>query len=121
MTTTDELNEIYKFVEDFRTGGSEAIPELEMQLRLAIGYGQRVGELLNEAERAYRLKCAESLNRLQGDDEETETTRRAKLEAWTSEEKYVWANLRTMFGTLKSIRMSLFQQVKTRRDEMGMR
>jgi hypothetical protein len=113
----DELDDILAFVEDFRNGGAESLPEMETQLRQAIGFGQRVGEMLNIAERGYRLKFAQSLNNLMDGDGETETTRRAKLESYTAEERYVWQNLKVLSNTLKQVKMGLFQAIKTRREE----
>jgi hypothetical protein len=113
----DEMNEMLAFVEEFRTTATSDIPAMEIQLRLAIGYGQRVGELLIESEKAYRLKFAKCLNDLGMMEEETETTRKAKLEAWTAEDKATMQLFKNLYATLKQIRMSLFQAIRTRREE----
>lgn len=99
----------------------DAIPKMENQLEKTIGYSQRVGELINLAEHDYRLDYAERLSELKDLEEETETTRRAKLEAWTAAKKKTWQDLRTLYATLRSIKMSLAQAIKTRRSEMDMR
>ena len=118
MNATEELKYAYDFIESYRQGGvGDAIPEMEHALRLAVGWGQRVGSLCNEAELLHSLKYADCLNKLGVDDDETETTRQAKLRAWTAEEKRIWMDLRVMANTLKSIKMSLMMQIKTRRGE----
>jgi len=90
---------------------------MEANLSLAVGYSQRVGEMVNDAEFAYRVEFEKHLNRLSASDDETETTRKAKLESWTAEHKRVWQNLRVMNSSLKAIRMSLMQAIRTRREE----
>ena len=111
----DEIQTMTMFVRGFRL--SDAIPEMEDDLTKAIAYGQRVGELVNEAERDYRVKFAEALNELGAMDEETETTRKAKLEAMTADARLLWQNLKNLNTHLKAARMSLMQAIKTRRDE----
>lgn len=113
----NEINEVLGFIEMYRITSEDAIPAMEVQLRLAIGYGQRVGELSIEAEKTYRLKFAKCLEDLGQMEEETETTRKAKLEAWTADEKAAAQHLKNIYSTLKQIRMSLFQAIKTRRTE----
>ena len=58
-----EINEISNFVREVKI--IDSVPEMEIQLSLAIGYSQRIGELVNEAERGYSLKKADSLIQLQ--------------------------------------------------------
>lgn len=115
MDTTQELLDIVQFIKDFRLGDS--IKEMEEDLQKAIGYSQRVGELQNEAEFVYHRKYAEQLNKLGMAEDETETTRKVKLESWTAEAKLVWQNLKTMTNSLKAVRMSLMQAIRTRREE----
>ena len=112
---TEEIEEISDFVRE--TSIVDSIPEMETQLDMAIGYSQRVGELLNEAERAYSLKKADSLNKLRDMEDETETTRKAKLEAWVAEEKKLYKDLKNIQTHLKQRTMSLFQAIRTRREE----
>jgi hypothetical protein len=112
-----ELEEMTQFVDAYKDYTGDAIPDMQVMLRVAIAYGQRTGELLNVAERVYALKFSESLNKLRDAEEETETTRRAKLEAWCADEKFTVRTLKNLYATLKQIRMSLFQAIKTRREE----
>jgi hypothetical protein len=111
----EELKEISEFVRD--TSISDSIPEMETQLDMAIGYSQRIGELLNEAERAYSLKKADCLNRLRDMENETEVLRKTKLEAWTADEKKLYKDLKNIQVHLKQRIMSLFQGIRTRREE----
>jgi methylthioribose-1-phosphate isomerase len=115
MNIEEEIKEIYEFVRD--VSSTEAIPAMQLQLDTAIGYGARIGELLNEAERAYSIKKAECLNKLRDMDDETETTRKTKLEAWVADEKKLYKDLRNIQTHLKAREMSLFQSIKTRREE----
>jgi hypothetical protein len=111
----EELKEISEFVRN--TSISDSIPEMETQLDMAIGYSQRIGELLNEAERAYSLKKADCLNRLRDMENETEVLRKTKLEAWTADEKKLYKDLKNIQVHLKQRIMSLFQGIRTRREE----
>jgi hypothetical protein len=115
MTLEEEIKEIYEFVRDITT--TEAIPAMQMQLDTAIGYGSRIGELLNIAERAYSIKKADCINKLRDTDDETETTRKIKLEAWVADEKKLYKDLLNIKTHLKAREMSLFQAIKTRREE----
>lgn len=115
MDIAEEIREIYDFVGVVNT--TDAIPEMQANLDAAIGYGARIGELLNEAERAYSLKKADCLNRLRNVDDETETTRKVKLEAWVADEKKLYKDLVNIKTHLKAREMSLFQAIKTRREE----
>ncbi len=111
----EEIKEIFEFVKD--VGIVDSIPEMETNLDRAIGYSQRIGELLNEAERAYSVKKADCLNKLRDMEDETETTRKVKLEAWTADEKKLWKDLKNIQTHLKQRIMSLFQAIRTRREE----
>ena len=118
MNIQQEIQEISDFVRDTKT--VDSISEMENQLSLAIGFSQRIGELLNEAERAYSIKKANCINDLSKlEDEETETTRKAKLDAWTAEEKKLWKDLKNIQIHLKQRIMSLFQAIRTRREEFN--
>ena len=115
----NEIDEIDNFVTAYKRGDySDTIPSLEEGQRLAIGYGQRIGELCADATKAHTLRYAESLERLSTfEDGETETTRKAKLAAWCADEKHALDQLKNLYVTLKSIRMGLSQAIKTRREE----
>jgi phage-related protein len=115
MDIQKEIKEITYFVHEAKTVSE--IPEMQRQLDLAIGYSQRIGELLNEAERAYSIKKANCLNDLRNLEEETETTRKVKLESWVAEEKKLWRDLKNIQTHLRQRIMSLFQAIKTRREE----
>jgi hypothetical protein len=119
MTLQEELIEIADFIKD--KTASTTIPEMEKDLELAIGYAYRVGELLNEAEFAYTRKREESLTRLRDMDEETETSRKTKLDSWVADEKRIWQNLRNMKSNLRALQMSLMQRIKTHREERNYR
>lgn len=112
---TEELLKIAQFVRETKI--TDAIPELESDLNLSIGYGQRIGEMVNRAEFAYSMKKAESLNKLNSMEDETEITRRAKLDSWLAEERKIYMDLRNIQTHLKALRMSLMQAIKTRRLE----
>ena len=115
MNISEEIKEISDFVHDVTS--AEAIPAMQLQLDSAIGYSQRIGELINEAELAYSVKKADCLNKLRDMDEETETSRKTKLDAWTAEERKLYKDLKNIQTHLKQRIMSLFQAIKTRRDE----
>jgi hypothetical protein len=111
----NEIEAIVKFIEDFEI--TEHIPEMEENLTLAIGFSQRIGTLVNTAEYNYTVKKAKALEKLLTMDEETETTRKAKLENDVAEERRTLQDLKVMARSLKSIIMSLMQAIKTRREE----
>jgi len=113
--TPEELEKIKVFVWNSKI--SDSILEMEETLNLCIGYGARIGELANESERIYSLKFAEALNKLRDCDDETETTRKAKLQAWTAEDREAWLNLKNLKTHLRARQMSLMQAIKTRREE----
>lgn len=108
--TIEEIREfvVTPHVSDFTRG-------MEADQEKATAYAQYVGELVNLAEQAYSVRRAESLTEL-GEDE-TETLRKVKLEAWTSTEKRNLQDLKNLYRNLKSIRMTLAQAIKTRRTE----
>ena len=110
-----EISDIRGFIDGFHLG--DTIPHMEQDLTLCIGYEQRIGELTNQAKTDYKTKYLESLKSLSNLDDETETTRKAKLEAWTAPEEQVWQDFKLLGRSLKAIRMSLWQGIKTRREE----
>jgi hypothetical protein len=114
----NELTEIVDFIKQSHV--DDAIPNMEISLDLAIGYQQRVGELLNEAIEDYEKGYMNKLDDLSKLDDETETTRKAKLNGWLAPKKRLVADLKTAHGSLKSIQMTLLQAIKTRRTEMEM-
>lgn len=111
----EEITEISKFIRDIAI--VDSIPEMEGRLDVAIGYSQRIGELLNEAELNYSVKKAECLNKLRDMEDETETTRKTKLDSWVAEERKLWKDLKNMQTHLRQRIMSLMQAIKTRREE----
>jgi hypothetical protein len=115
MDIGEEIKEISDFVRDGVI--VDSVPDMERNLDLAIGYSQRIGELLNEAERAYSLKKADKLNLLRDMEEETETTRKSKLEAWVANENKLWKDLKNIHTHIGKRIMSLMQAIKTRREE----
>lgn len=110
-----ELKAIADFIKS--TGVSDSIHEMEENLSLTIGFSQRVGELVNDAEFAYSKKKEQALDDLGSMEEETEVLRKTKLDSWVAEEKRTWQNLKMMYGNLKALRFVLMQAIKTRRDE----
>ena len=114
-----ELEEIKEFIQADKA--LDSIPTMEQELQAAIGYGQRVGEMLNQAEYDYQEAFAVSLEKLSNAEDETETTRKAKLQNWTKDHKKAVQDLKLMKDSLRSVRMALMQATKTRREEMGMR
>lgn len=110
------MDEILKFIHDSGTAATD-IPAMERDLHYAISYEQRVGEALNQAVMDYKLFYAAKLEELGRMEDETETTRKAKLEAWTSEKKRTVDDLKQIKGSLKSIRMALHTSIKNRREE----
>ena len=81
----DELETIEKFIKE--TEVSDHIAAMEENIALAVGFTQRVGSLLNDAECDYAKVKMTYLEQLASKEEETETTRKAKLEAWTADAK----------------------------------
>ena len=114
----DELETIVKFIKE--TEVSDHIAEMEQNIAFAVGFTQRVGSLLNDAECDYAKMKMTYLEQLASKEEETETTRKAKLEAWTADAKRNISNLKLMKTNLRTIQMMLMQAIKTRRDEMAM-
>jgi hypothetical protein len=112
---TQELLEIAEFIK--KPILSDSIMNLQEGLDKSIGYSQRIGELLNDAEQNYTNKKAQELVRLNQVVGETETTRKTKLESWVSEEKHLWQSLKNIKSNLRSKQMSIMQAIKTRREE----
>jgi hypothetical protein len=97
--------------------GDESIPEMEKALEKARVYSYRIGTMVNEAQRKYNISYNFHRNRLLSMEEETETTRKAKLNAATANEKWYLDNLKTLKSHLRMTIMSLMQAIKTRRSE----
>ena len=93
---------------------STEVPAMEEDLQYSIAYQQAIGELLNQVVMEYKLFYADKLGDLQ---DETETTRKAKLEAWTAEKKRDVDDLKLAKISLRGIQMALLQAIKTRRTE----
>ena len=110
-----ELLKIASFIKDFSI--PDSIPEMENALTVSIGYKQRIGEVLNDAELVYAKRKETCLASLGEMEDETETLRKAKLEAWTSTEKHQIGVLKNLSSNLKAVQMTLWQAIKTRRDE----
>lgn len=94
---------------------TDHIRGMEVDQEKATGYAQYVGELVNEAEKdlsLYEMSCIEKLS-----EDETETLRKTKLKAWTSEKRQFLTDLKLMYANLKSVRMTLMQAIRTRREE----
>ena len=115
MEIQEEIKTISDFVHDVVIVDSPS--EMETNLNLAIGYSQRIGELLNQAEMVFSVKKADFLNRLGSMDEETEVLRKTKLDAWVAEDKKLCRDLKNIQTHLKQRIMSLFQAIKGRRGE----
>ncbi len=113
---TKELLEIATFIQE--TKPSEFIGAMEESLYKAVGYSQRIGSLLNEAEESYSVNRMKHLEKLETMEEETETTRKAKLDSWCASDKKLVADLKNLKTNLRTIQMSLMQSIKTRREEL---
>lgn len=109
------IDKVKAFVEAAHV--SDSIGAMEQDLERATAYAQYIGELANQREEEYKKHYLEQLARLDPMESETETTRKAKLEAWTAEKKRELLNTKLLYQSLKSIRMTLFQAIKTRRTE----
>lgn len=112
---TKELLEIAQFIKD--TKPSDVISEMEENLYKSAGYSQRIGELLNVAEHSFSVNKMKNLEKLESMDDETETTRKAKLDSWSAEDKKLVSDLKNLKTNLRTIQMSLMQSIKTRREE----
>lgn len=117
MIPNEEISEIADFVASANTIDRSNIASMEDALAHAIGYSQRIGTLVNDAEYNYSVKMSESLSRLQSMEDETETTRKAKLNSWTASDKKLLQDLKVIKSNLKTIQMFLMQAIKTRREE----
>ena len=111
----NELEAIREFI--IQEHPMDSIVLMQETLDHAIGFSQRVGELANQRELEFHLQYAEKLSELGRMEEETETMRKAKLNGWTAEAKKDLSDLKTLLGSLKSLRMMLMQAIKTRREE----
>jgi hypothetical protein len=109
------IEDITTFVESFSI--PDNIQLMEEMISKSIGYSQWLGGRVNAAELDYANYYAECLDKLSRLEDETETTRKARLNSWTADKKRTLQDLKLLFGNLKSIRMALMQGVKTRRSE----
>lgn len=112
---TNMIDIIREFVETFTI--SEFIPEMEQGIQKSIAYSQFVGTRQNEIEAVYHIEFEGALDRLSRAEDETETTRRAKLNSWTAPRRRELQDLKLLNGNLRAIRMSLMLCIKTRREE----
>lgn len=119
MSTIDELLTIADFI--VKTKPSEHISEMNENLFLAVGFSQRIGTLLNEADYNYSVNREQHLIRLKGMEGETEITRRSKLDSWSASDKKLLSDLKNIKTNLRTLQMSLMQSIKSRREEIGMR
>ena len=110
----NELITIANFIKE--TVVEDSIGSMEINLSMTIGFSQRVGELVNEAEFNYVKKREQVLSDLLNLNDETETIRKTKLDSWVAEEKKLWQDLKMISGNLKALRFVLMQAIKTRRD-----
>jgi len=111
----DELQTIAQFITE--TKPSESIDEMNENLFLAVGFSQRVGALMNEAEYTYAVNREKNLADLNSKQDETETTRKAKLESWSAKDKKLISDLKNLKNNLRSIQMALMMSIKTEREE----
>ena len=112
------MEEILTIAEFVRTSNvSDSIADMEQSLNRAIGYGQRVGEMLNEAQAALAKKRAGFIAELERQEDETETTRKAKLEGAVCEDQKLVADLKNLKTHLREKKMMFMQAIKTRREE----
>lgn len=111
-----EFEEMRTFILEAKVT-SNNLPSMIDNLRIAIGWSQRAGELEIEAKKAYLIKREECLAKLSCDESETETTRRTKLDAWTAEAESEWAMWKLIRTELKHLRMLLHTAIKTEREQ----
>ena len=109
------IEDITTFVEGFQI--PDNIPEMEDMLSRSIGWSQWLGGIVNACESNYAKLYEKCLGDLSGLEDETETTRKAKLNSWTADKKRELQDFKLLYGNLKSIRMALMQGIKTRREE----
>lgn len=110
----NELITIANFIKN--TVVEDSIGAMEVNLSMTIGFSQRVGELVNEAEFNYVKKREQVLSDLLGLEDETESIRKTKLDSWVASEKKLWQDLKMIYGNLKALRFVLMQAIRTRRE-----
>lgn len=115
---TFELQAIAKFISE--TKPSDQLAEMEESLFNAVGFSQRIGSLLNDAEYNYAVNRETSLIKLQGMEDETETTRKSKMDSWSASDKKLVSDLKNMKTNLRTLQMALMMSIKSRREEMQM-
>lgn len=96
---------------------TEHIPEMEQNLQHAIGFHQRIGTMVNEAEELYAKACNDAVEAFWHNEELTETVRKVKINAQTASKKREMQDLKLLYRTLDTRIKSLFQAIKTRREE----
>lgn len=111
----NELDEIRAFIKSPHI--DDSIGQMEEQLERAIGYGQRVGEMCNEAEHRYEKAHYDCIEKLEALTDETETTRKAKMMGWLADYKKELSDLKVAKHSLKQVQISLMQAIRTRREE----
>lgn len=110
-----ELLEIAAFIQ--QESAIDSLPEMEHSLERAIGYGYRVGELVNLAEEDYHRFKGTLINEIRAMEDETETTRKALLDSRLAEKKKLLQDVKNIATHLKAKRMLLHTAIKTRRGE----
>lgn len=110
-----ELIEIAEFVRTAQI--PEHGGEMNEMLTKTIGYSFRITELLNFAEHSLSSHHGAAINRFENDDSETETTRKAKLDAELADDTKLVKDLKNIRTHLKMLSMQLFQSIKTAREE----
>ena len=114
----DELLKVADFI--YKTKPSEHIIEMNEKLYKAVGYSQWVGARMNEAEYNYAVNREQNLAKLADMENETETTRKSKLDSWSAADKKLVQDLKNIKNNLRAIQMSLMQSIRSRREEMQM-
>lgn len=111
----NELEFIQDYLKTIRLTAD--IGALEQNLEHVLGYAQRVGELLNEAEQTYTLARGQALKQFLDREDLTETIRKQLLESAVAEQRKNLADLKLLNHTLRGWQMAVLQAIKTRREE----
>ena len=93
------------------------ISDMQDDLTKVIGYRQRVGEVLNDQILRGAKKREEGLGFLKSKEDETETSRKAKLNSFCADEEHQKIALQNLVSNLGAIKMLLFSAIKTQREE----
>ena len=110
-----ELLEITEFVRSAKI--PEHGGEMNEMLTTVIAYSFRVGEFLNFAEHSLSSHHGAAINKFESDESETETTRKAKLDAELADDRKLVQDLKNIRIHLKMLSMQLFSSIKTAREE----